>query len=1843
MKKRFLAVFLCLILILQTAGVSFAVAEQDITVPDKYTLSSTASEKAPQSRAINSSINFEIQINFEFPISDEGITTIKDFFTAILYSTSSDESINISTKEISGKTIVCKAENVPAGEYLLKLEAEYFFQDYEQIVTVEEGAKTTLVLSNNYSSYRGDGKNSPGVFAIGDLNKDNVIDSADSDILIENAGQKRYIKELGENGIEKEVVNDEFNKIYDLNYDGEINVGDLAIIANNMDMQKREATPIVTVISSAVTIDAESSSVSESSERPLSTIMEDHEKMIILAPENKEQEISQENPIQIKMDISSTVPVDGMVITAPAETGPKSGTIEVEVINEDDPNGAPEIITVPIVDANAQQPSKSPMRARSKVAPVAKATAIRQADGSIIIDLGRQVAIKKVTIVVTATASSANLTEIAKVEFLNDMESRIPEPELNIPQNIKVDGIGDSFTVSWDPETNVAGYQVAISAKDKNGKVYDEQFYNAGVNRILIQSFKGGVKDKVTPLWTYSVRVKSVNGSWSSAYSDKVSHYQFAAGAPDAPDNLKLNGKYRQIDASWKDMPGTEKYTLEYREVGTEEYTVVHNILTNSYSITDDLKDDTSYEVRVYGWNTDNNGNARRGGYSLPAIAKTIVNIPKFSKYAMVPREEIASVSCFAYQGPGGPGGIDYSQYTEENPYKPENVIDGDYTTYLHTNKGYPHGAVVEFETEQNISEILMTTRLEDKYRDTTGYSQAEVEVWDAAGNQTKYRLGIYALYATNPAAKNTMRFVLPNPVNAKKIKLILSKYGAGVVTISELNFFKYDSLENDVNALYADDMHVTLKDSVTEEMIEALEIRANTKDSNFDEYHPKKQILEAELAYARELLNNDSNISNVVNVKYDITRSGTNNSGFSGGLCGLQPLGYVAAADSTVNIYVGQKGKKVGDPVSVRLVVTQYHPESSAWRSGEITLYHGKNEVTIPNISSLGFEKGGSLYIVHTNPNDIKANPVSIRVSGGTKIPVLDLHRSIGNSRFEIDQSQWKDSIREYVKELTSYSLALKEKHADHETEVGGFEFGNGSNCFLNSTEISLDNVLISVPASQVLAGIGGATTNADVLADRMYNTAAAMNQMIELFYKERGFNPAVSNGYHGIPTARFNIRYHRMFAGAFMYAGGLHLGIEWGSVPGVVSGVPVTTEENGKRTGGSIFGWGIAHELGHNADGNGVAIAEVTNNIWAQLTKTWDTAGTTRVPYEKVYQHVTSNTVGKPSSVFAQLGMFWQLHLAYDNNYTHYNYYKDGYTAENYANLLENEFYARFYTIRREFAKAPATTIKLTNGNTEQNIMRTACAAAQKDLTDFFRAWGYSVDAVTEAYAKQFPKEERKIQYLSDSAHEYTLANGAPMTSTEVDAQLVQGKGNDARKVTLTISLPNEANMDAVLGYEIIRNGLPVAFVTPAVNENGDYEAATVYEDVVQTINNRVMNYEVVAYDKYLNTTSANKLDSIKIRHEGVLATDNWTVSTNAVSTAGVLTVYDGIDVAEGKDVQEGKVYTDAVTGQQVTYTKSMDVKYLEQETGELLRSYSAAILSANGDKEVGFEGRAEGTAQITYDLGGKHEITGLAFMGGTTLPWKFALEYSDNGGVSFTRITGFSADTTDEGYPVLYFAAGKNIKSYKATNIRITSPNGVKTIGIKDIKLLTPSGDNVDIGISTIDPVTGVETWNTDNAIGILSKAYVLDESTGSSIPAGSFVVTGKYTGNAAYNVVKLYNQNYKLYDESTENKLGGLVNGYQSIFADMPDEGHIVNVKDGFWIYWLEPLSGDNAGKYGLPGAGEDGSDIVVEIPTKVYAELYRVDNAITLAGERLVSDTFVVDVPQTLPMIEIKNS
>lgn len=1854
MKKKLLAMLLVLAMFIQIP-VSALAANVDTLIAG--VADSSANEQEEEIPTDVDVVNFELQLQNDFPIKQD-LEEMKGLFLVTLH----DERPSVSQGEenhydtvcsVVGDTLVFQASNVPVGEYTLHMNAEYYFNDFTQKVNIQEGTKTTLVFSNSYTSYRGEGKTSPGVFALGDVNGDCVIDEMDIKILLEHMGQTSTKPVEPVASLENpdpevpekpdDVPNDEFESIYDLTLDGKTDILDLSILAYNMNKTKQEATPIVTVMKSAVKVEKEQEKAVPQGDRKLDTIMEDAVEPIQIAPKNNDVEISEENPIEIEMELANTAEVGGMVISAPAESGPTAGTIKVETVNPDDPNGEGQMIEVPIQDSETGS-EPQPQRARMMRMARAQATAIRKADGSIEINLGTQIAIKKVTIVVTATAATTNLTEIAKVEFLNDMESRIPEPELNIPQNIEITGSGDSFTVTWDPEVNVTGYEVAISAISKKGQNFPERTYKAGVNQIVISSFEGGDKDKVTPLWDYFVRVKSTNGSWSSPYSEIKQHHQLAGKAPDAPDNVSVNGKFRQLDVSWKDMTGTEKYTLEYREkkaAGEEEdeWTVVHEILTNTYKITG-LKDNTTYQVRVYGWNTDDNGAWRRGGYSLPAIGKTTSEVPQFSKYNMVDRDEIESI---AQRGP-----LDASKYPEGTIFNPEWLIDDDYTTYFHSTSYADIGATVTFKEEQWIKEIVATNRLEDGYNEG-GIFKIYITATDAEGHSESVDCTVQSLH---PTAKNTTRYILSKPVKAKTLAFGLHKYYNAACNYSEIKFFKYDSLEDDTYDLYADDMHVTLKDDVTLDKITALRDRANTIDAEHNEYHPKKDLLLSELEFAEELLTNGGIDANVFQVKPDITKTGLANN-FQGGLNGRQPLGYVAQSGNKINVYVGQKGKTIGQKVDARLVFTQYHAEAAAWQAGEITLYQGKNEIEVPNVSSLDFERGGSLYIVHTSTN-VQNNPIQVRISGATKIPLLDLHRTVGEDRRTVDEAAWKATIRTYVEELVEYNRNLRANHDAHQESVGGYEFGNGSNCFLNSTEISLDNVFMSVPASQILNPIGGVDGDIDAMTDKLYNSMIAMNQMIELFYKERGFNPGIANTVKGTPTARFNIRYHRMFAGAFMYAGGLHLGIEWGSVPGLTGGNPITTDENGKRTGGNMFGWGIAHEMGHNADASGVSYAEVTNNIWSQFEKTWDSETTSRIPYEKVYSHVTSNTEGKPSSVFAQLGMYWQLHLAYDTNYAHYDYYntpdENGkyYTEANYNEMLANEFFARYYLYRRSSALAPQTELtfaQVSRGTVDQNIMRTACAASQKDLTDFFVAWGLVPDADTIRYAAQFPKETRKIQYINDAAHAYTLANGAPMTSTTVNVELEQGVNADARKVTLTIQLPEESNMDAILGYEIIRNGQSVAFVEPTKNEDGTYAATTVYTDIVETQNNRVMTYGVRAYDKYLNETSMTELEPIKIRHEGDLPTDKWSVvSTNTISDAGLLTVYDNVKL------EEGNSYKDAKTGETVTYTKTMDVCYLDKDTGETLRTESAAGLSFDGDNGTAYNGTTTArTAQMVISLGGKQEVIAIAMPDPTaegvaahhTLPWKYVLEFSADGGKSYTKMSSCEAGELSDGRKVLYFKNNGNIKAFAATHVRITAPNNVKTMGFAELTLLGPSGDNVDIGISTVDE-NGKETWNTDNAIGILDEDYVLDAESGDKIPAGSFVVTGKYTGNAAYNVVKLYNQNHKMYDNSFENKRDSIINGYQVFFADMPDEGSIVNVKDGFWVYWLEPLAGENEGKFGLPGAGENDEDIVVELPTSVYAELYRVDDALTLAGERLVSDSFMVQVPETLPTITLTN-
>ena len=121
-----------------------------------------------------------------------------------------------------------------------------------------------------------------------------------------------------------------------------------------------------------------------------------------------------------------------------------------------------------------------------------------------------------------------------------------------------------------------------------------------------------------------------------------------------------------------------------------------------------------------------------------------------------------------------------------------------------------------------------------------------------------------------------------------------------------------------------------------------------------------------------------------------------------------------------------------------------------------------------------------------------------------------------------------------------------------------------------------------------------------------------------------------------------------------------------------------------------------------------------------------------------------------------------------------------------------------------------------------------------------------------------------------------------------------------------------------------------------------------------------------------------------------------------------------------------------------------------------------------------------------------------------------------------------------------------------------------------------------DENDISLSEID-VLGPTGDNIDmsqeNSIGILSGDYKLDANN--TIPKGSLIFTGTYAENG------------KIIENSF---------GYQD------DEGNFVKV----------------------------------ELPGSIKPELYRVNDAQTNAGQRLVSDSFEVKIPTELPSITIGN-
>lgn len=1301
-------------------------------------------------------------------------------------------STNIATEENFLKQVQLNFEGLPEGEYTLRISGDGF-RTVHQKVEIKDYSK--FLHMDDVS-----------VFTIGDVNTDGIVNETDYQLVLEAIDTK----------------DDKSIQTYDLNKDEVVDVLDLSIVHETLGIQPIQAKESLgNAIVDADSIDlipAEGTKIVAGTLEDVLLTDTKQSLQVGFMDEGASLEAgaSIDIPLIVKNEAIKMNKIN--IQTGDSEHALTQGTALVTYVDE---SGLEQVLELPF------DQSALPMLFTRASTPQ-----------TIVIDLGKQVAVKEIIIHVTGTRTNKNLVEISKVEFLNDVYDKIPEPEAAYPKHVVAEAGNESIQLSWSPVVNVNGYEVKYSGYDPKAKKIVEKTVKTDTNTITLRD--------LTNFVTYTIAVQSITeDGWSSGYGDSISATPIPTSVPEMVTDVNAKGSYRAIKVSWSKAENGLEYQLYYRIKNTGDYQKVEHITATNYTL-QELEDAKEYQIYVTSSNAIGEG-PKSAIVSAVTTSMTKTAAPKYhlintSMGEDTPTKGIKAVSY--------PSNINPEDYPYE--YNEFDIVDDDESSYWNLNSwdagGYNSGKpspIVEFEEAYTFGEFVVLP----SYNEQGSYAYVKVRYWDEE-NKVHLIENASMKQVKDVNGKVYYRIQLQEPITSNKIQINLAQYWAGnnSVRISEIKYYTYDSLARDINALFADDLQIELQPEVTQETINALRNRLEAEDQG--EKHPDYVSLSKDLAYAEDILN-DADLSKEIKiVDQMISTKNDAGKGYAYGLSDLQPLGIAALANDSITIYLG---KSMGAQGSVQVVFTQPFATPDRWKVLQ-TLKPGKNEITVPEITSKDIERGGSLYLVYngkTPSYDPAEKPIKVRISGGVEIPYLNLS---GRS----DEQAMRAEIASYVDTLDAYVASLNEHYKDSAYTP--------ATQALNVTEIATNQMLFSLPASEVLKGIKKGSDDRNVWIENCYQNALAMEQLMDLTYAQKGFASDSEDALNQKSKTRMNIRYMDVQT-AFMYAGGAHVGVPFGSGSGLMKGKPYTcpADTTQKCSDGALYGWGISHEIGHVMDQVGGVYGETSNNIVPLYSSTIDEESFSRIgaykdDYTNIYQKVTSGTAGYSSSVFTQLGMYWQLHLAYDNTWIR---------PDDTTGVI-----AKMYQAYRH------TTI--TGLSKDDALIRMASLGAGKDLSDYFAHWGLMASEETKQWMKDqnLPEETRPIYYLNETARRKRIEGTADMaedTTLSVRLTHTTENGNDDKRATLEMAV--NQSQDRILGYEIYRNGKVIAFTNDAT-----------FTDTIMTSNNRVYTYEVIAYDYNLRPTNKVTLDPVKISHDGSLDKSTWIYTSNVAADQDV-----------------------------------------------------------------------------------------------------------------------------------------------------------------------------------------------------------------------------------------------------------------------------------------------------------------------------------------------------------------
>lgn len=1272
------------------------------------------------------------------------------------------------------------------------------------------GDYTIRLEGEGYKTYESE------VIALQTHEKHVVLGTANNTFTSGDVNRDDKVDDLDMQWLQERIENRQYDLSADLNRDGIVDIEDMAQVYWNQnavgDAKVYHTRFIMSQVAHLEQIEAELQGANEPGViikgGTVGNLFDQNEGTTLVF-ENTAGAISPEVPVRIPISFNETMKVSQINLTGGLEGTPTEGYIVYEH------EGKTERIYF-----GQETPVSMPMAVGAGLERSVRAPR----NNTITINLGKQVPIQKITVEVTGTENGNHLASISKIEFLEDVVDGAINQETGEIKGLQGKAKHESIWLAWNHVPNITGYQIKYGTAPGQ---YEEVAY-ASSNSVTIQGL-----ENFTP---YYFVVQAINGDWQGPLSEEVMFVPAPEKKPGAPVEVQVEPGDQTLTISFRNGDEAVGSNIYYKEKGAAEFIKVPDVMESRHTLVG-LQNGKTYEIYVTAYNEVGESAPSQTVEGMPVREELV--IPKVPTHREISREHITKIEL------RDPNNVEMAFYPEG--FTPEYMVDKNYYTHW-TAKTYQRnrGIKVTFDQPYEMDYMAFVPRLDKDLLSNRGWYKDYpkyygIRIWETPNSEPKEIVAAAKGQSVIPASGESGLFILPFPKSmVYQIEVILYEWdGAGNISIAEAMFYEYYDFVERINQLFADDTYTNLASGVTVEQIDLLENELDQLEGA--RLQVPEHVLREELEIARGLASTGSSplLGEVIDVYQGRNPALEGDRQFANGrgLSGLQPTGFMAQADEELIVYVdAPQGGELP-----KLVCSQFYGDG-AWRK-DIGLKPGRNVIKVPRVVNYNAPKGGPIYLEYTGAAQ---DQTRVHIRKGIDMPtleILDLE----------DQTQviaHKTTIRAYIEELDAWVGQLTAS----EPKV------NLAKDPRNSTEIGTAKVLLSVPASGILESIQtGLEGDVEAQVERVYEALLTWEANMANHYEVLGLTPDHPESRHRWPSTRMNIRYMPMSPSAFMYAAADHVGIRYGSEKGLVN------ETRASQSG--YFGWGINHEIGHILNTNEYVYGEITNNIFALFAQTVN-GGQTRLEqnniYQEIYEKVVSQDTGLSSNVFVTLGMFWQLHLAYDD--------VDGFTGI-------DAFYPSLNRLFRE---------DTTTGVDKHNMLaRLASDVVGKDLTPFFEKWDLPITEETKAYTSKYGAETRAIYYLTDEAKRYQLSGGPQVAyeSLEMTAtsSVMQEGALDDQEVVVTIEhsdMPVDAEgRSALLGYEIYRNGELVAFTTE-----------TTYADKVPASNNISYDYEVVVYDKLLGHSERIPAGSVHIAREGILDDSNFVVE---YTTSGALVI--------------------------------------------------------------------------------------------------------------------------------------------------------------------------------------------------------------------------------------------------------------------------------------------------------------------------------------------------------------